>query len=211
MHEKLYQETFNTWNNLANIYEDKFMDLDIYNSSYDLFSEYVNKPDAEILDAGCGPGNISRYLLSVNPGYKISGIDAAENMVELAKKNIPSGNFQVMDIRNILSLNKKFHGITCGFCIPFLDEVAVKKLISDFKFLLNQQGVLYLSFMDKDPSESGYKTGSTGDKTYFHYYRTESLVDYLENSGFRVKDKMDIEYNRGAEPEIHTVLIAVAA
>lgn len=30
-----YQETFETWNKIAGLYEEKFMDLDLYNQSYD--------------------------------------------------------------------------------------------------------------------------------------------------------------------------------
>lgn len=31
-----YKETFETWNNVASMYHDKFMDLDLYNDTYDV-------------------------------------------------------------------------------------------------------------------------------------------------------------------------------
>jgi len=31
-----YQETFETWNKIASLYQERFMDLDLYNESYDL-------------------------------------------------------------------------------------------------------------------------------------------------------------------------------
>jgi 2-polyprenyl-3-methyl-5-hydroxy-6-metoxy-1,4-benzoquinol methylase len=85
-----YKETFDTWNNIASIYQDKFMDLDVYNDTYDHICNAVTKPKAKLLDIGCGPGNITKYLLSKRPDFDIFGIDMAPNMIEFAKKNNPT-------------------------------------------------------------------------------------------------------------------------
>ena len=65
-----FNETKNTWNKLANLYQERFMDLNIYNESYDLFIEKLLTKNSNILEIGCGPGNISKYLLSKNPNLK---------------------------------------------------------------------------------------------------------------------------------------------
>ena len=44
-----YQETFQTWNKVAEIYQDKFMNLDLYNDSYDVFLDLILKTDSSIL------------------------------------------------------------------------------------------------------------------------------------------------------------------
>ena len=51
------------WNKIAKLHEEKFMDLDIYDESYDFFSDQIEKENAEILELACGPGNIW-YMLS---------------------------------------------------------------------------------------------------------------------------------------------------
>ncbi|GBL35181.1 trans-aconitate 2-methyltransferase [Filimonas sp.] len=88
-----HQETAATWNKLASLYQDKFMDLDFYNESYELISDLLIQDEANLLEIGCGPGNISRYLLSKRPELKITGIDISPNMIELAKRIIPVPNF----------------------------------------------------------------------------------------------------------------------
>ncbi|QLH47516.1 MAG: hypothetical protein HWD58_18970 [Bacteroidota bacterium] len=45
-----YQETLNTWNKIASIYEEKFMDLDIYNETYDTICTSEVKQNAKILE-----------------------------------------------------------------------------------------------------------------------------------------------------------------
>ncbi len=58
-----YQETFKAWNKIAQIYQDKFMELDLYNEAYDTFCELIPVKNSKILEIACGPGNITKYLL----------------------------------------------------------------------------------------------------------------------------------------------------
>ncbi len=127
-----YQETFETWNKVASLYEENFMDLDLYNVSYDFIINSVNKVNAKVLEIGCGP----KYLLSKRPDFDIFGIDIAPNMVELAKKNNPLASFAVMDSSNINEIQSKFDAIICGFCLPYLSESDRDKLIQDANNLI---------------------------------------------------------------------------
>ena len=45
-----YKETFETWNKVAQMYQDKFMDLDLYNETYDLFCDTIVTENSKILD-----------------------------------------------------------------------------------------------------------------------------------------------------------------
>ena len=82
-----YKEPFETWNKVASLYQVKFMGLNLYNDTYDFICNLITKDNAKILEIGCGPGNITKYLLSKRPDFDIFGIDIAPNMIELAKKN----------------------------------------------------------------------------------------------------------------------------
>ncbi|MBK8044287.1 MAG: isoprenylcysteine carboxylmethyltransferase family protein [Haliscomenobacter sp.] len=59
-----YQITLHSWGKVASVYQDYFMDLDLYNDTYDAFCQAVYKPGARIFEIGCGPGNITRYVLA---------------------------------------------------------------------------------------------------------------------------------------------------
>jgi cyclopropane fatty-acyl-phospholipid synthase-like methyltransferase len=102
------------------------------------------------------------------------GLILHPNMVELARKNIPSAEFMVMDLRNISQLNKKYNGIICGFGLPYLSESEAKSFINECYNLLLENGVLYLSFVEGDRENSGFKTASTGDRTFFNYFNWKS-------------------------------------
>lgn len=57
-----YEETFETWNKVASLYQEKFMDLDLYDDTYETVCGSVSKDKAALLEIGCGPGNITKYL-----------------------------------------------------------------------------------------------------------------------------------------------------
>lgn len=203
-----YEETHNTWNKVAALYEEKFMDLPIYNASYDAFCNALNNVNASILEIGCGPGNITKYLLSKQPNFSVTGIDAAPNMIALAEKNNPSAIFRLMDCRDIQQLNTKYDGIICGFCIPYLSEAAVAKLISDCGLLLQPQGILYLSFVAGAKTNSGFQTGVNG-RVYFNYYTVENITELLLVNGFERPTLFNVNYKKSeGDFELHTIMLS---
>ncbi|KQC00213.1 trans-aconitate 2-methyltransferase [Pedobacter sp. Hv1] len=174
------------FNKLAKEYQDKFMDVALYGDTFDFFCDHVEVQDAQILEIACGPGNITKYLLSKRPELKILGIDLAPNMIALAEINNPQAQFQVMDCRNIASIDQKFDGIMCGFCLPYLSKAETVQLIADASSLLKTNGLLYLSTMEDDYSTSGLRKGSAGDEVYMHYYRADDLIPMLQQHYFEV-------------------------
>jgi SAM-dependent methyltransferase len=181
-----YQKTFETWNKVASVYQDKFMDLGLYNDTYDRFCELVEKRNPSIFEIGCGPGNITKYLLTKRPDFRIEAIDIAPNMIKLAQANNPSAHFQIMDSRHIDTLTTKYDAIISGFCMPYLSQEDSAKLFKDCFHLLNKGGVLYFSTIKGDYSQSGYAAGSTGDECYVYYYEEDYLQQALEENGFEL-------------------------
>lgn len=133
-----YQETIKTWNKIAQLYEDKSMESDLYNDTYDTFCESINNDTASILEIGCGPGNITRYITSRKPLFRIYALDVSKNMFELAKKNNPTADFRVMDCRDLGDIKKTFDAVICGFTIPYLSESDCSRLLSDCHNLLKE-------------------------------------------------------------------------
>lgn len=204
-----YKETFQTWNKIASIYQDKFMDLDLYNDTYDLFAKNIPKNNSKILEIGCGPGNITKYLLDKRPDFKITAIDIAPKMIELAKKNNPSVDFRVLDSRSLNSLNIEFNAIIAGFCIPYLSKVDCEKLLNDCNNLLSNSGILYISFVEGNYENSDYQTGSSGDRIFFYYHNLNHFKKELGKNDFEIIEMSHKNFNKSdGTTEVHTILIA---
>ena len=205
--EDRYIETHKTWNNIALRYEEKFMELDLYNDTYKRFCELLSRPDASVLEIGCGPGNITRHILDIKPNLKVLATDISKNMIDLAKKNNPEVEIQVLDCRNLKTIHNKFDGIICGFTIPYLSKIDCFKLISDCGNLLTEEGILYLSFVSGDYEKSGFISGSSGDRTYFYYHEFETIKQELELYHLTVVDFIQKEYKKSdSTSEIHTII-----
>ena len=209
MDDNRYDETHKTWNKIAQLYEDVFMDLKLYDDTYHKFCTQITKTDASLLEIGCGPGNITRYLLNYNPKFKILATDVSKNMVDLAIKNNSSVDHQIIDCRNIGNLKSKFDGIICGFIIPYLKDSDLLNLIADIHDLLYEGGILYLSFVVGKYKNSKYISGSTGDRTFFYYYNLEKIKKTLEKEYLSITNIIEKEYQRSdGKQEIHVIVIA---
>ncbi|MEZ4800048.1 MAG: GNAT family N-acetyltransferase [Flavobacteriales bacterium] len=208
VHWSSHQETFTTWNNIAQLYEEKFMPMQYYNQSYDLFCNLLPKSTCSLLELGCGPGNISKYILDRHSNIQLHGIDIAPNMIDLAIKNNPAATFQVMDIRNIHSIPKKFNGIIGGFCLPYLNQKEADQLFADCRALLHDYGIIYMSFVEGEYHQSEYKTGS-GGRVFFNYHPLEGLIGQMQSNGFYNFETLKVEYPlKDNATEIHTIIIA---
>jgi ubiquinone/menaquinone biosynthesis C-methylase UbiE len=204
-----YEETHKTWNSVAQRYEDAFMDLDIYNDSYDRFCELLPNDEAAILEIGCGPGNITKHLLDRHPLFDILATDVAPNMITLVQKNVPKARSQQLDARNLNTISEKFHGMMCGFTLPYLSRLDTIQLIKDAHTLLQPNGMLYLSFVSGNDTDSGFIAGSTGERTYFYYHDTAVLKNELTSQGFQIVEHFEVAYKRSEEvTEMHTILLA---
>ena len=196
------------FNKLATGYQDKFMDVSLYHDSLNVFCNSIKKENPEILELACGPGNITKFLLEKRSDFKILGTDLAPNMIELAKINNPSANFELMDCRAITSLSKNYDGILCGFGLPYLSKEEAIQFIKDASRKLNNNGILYISTMEDDNSKSGFKTGSTGDKMYQNFHQSDYLSATLGENGFSIIHLERKEYLYNEENTTDLIIIA---
>jgi ubiquinone/menaquinone biosynthesis C-methylase UbiE len=196
------------FNKLAEGYQEKFMNVDLYSASLDFYCDQLKKPGLEILDIACGPGNITQYLYKKRPDLKITGVDLAPKMIELAQTNNPKCNFKVMDGRALSSMDKKWDGLVCGFLLPYLSKEETLKLIVDAAQQLNAGGLLYVSTMENDYRKSGLKKGSSGDEIYMYYHESEYLINALERSQLEVLKIDRKTYNYQGEATTDLIIIA---
>jgi SAM-dependent methyltransferase len=170
----------------ADLYRDKYMDLTLYDESYQEFCQLLPQGRARVLDAACGPGNVSRYLLAKRPDLDLLGIDLAPRMVELAREAVPSAQFAVHDCRNLVDLHQRFDGIICAFGLPYLSGEEATALIRGAAEALDPGGVLYLSTMLGRSEDSGFQACSTGDLLHITYHSEEEVLSSLRECGFTV-------------------------
>ena len=184
--------TIDAYNHNATRYAKKFMDFDSYRKKLLHFQQRYLVGASDILDLGCGPGNSAKLLCEQNPAYHINGIDLSEDMIALAKMNVPAGAFQQGDIRQF-NFDRTFDAVIASFCIVHLQYDETEKLIVNISDHLKNGGYLYLSFMEgKTP---GLESTSFSEKLiFFNYYQREFIQKVLEKQGFEVLEVLNDDY-----------------
>lgn len=201
------QNAVAVFDKLADLYRQKFMNVDLYADSLDALCKLLPE-NAAILELACGPGNLTRYLLDKRPDLKILATDLAPNMIALAKASNPEAAFEIMDCRAIGNLGKKYHAIVCGFGLPYLSDVETETLIGDASDVLHHDGLLYLSTMEGDYAQSGWEAGSSGDLVYMHYHPESDLAGALSQNGLSISGSWRKQYNGKNGPVTDLILLA---
>ncbi len=186
-------ETFQTWNDIAELYEEKFMNFPLYNETYDFFCYQLEK-NSKVLELGCGPGNITNYIHRKRNDLVIEGMDIAEKMLVFARKNNPSCKFTLSDIRKFLPLKKQVQGIISGFCLPYLSKSEIITLVPKLSESLHTNGMLYLSFVEGNPNQSGIKVGKDNRILYFFYHELKEISSILISNNFQIEKIFEIDY-----------------
>jgi len=173
----------------AEEYASRFDNISGYIEQLTHFCTLIKSDNPAILELGCGPGNITRFLKTRFPESRIFAVDLAPKMIEIAQKALPDVDFRVMDVRDISVLNGKFDAVMCSFCLPFLSKSDTAKLIADCAVCLVSGGVLYVSTMEGTEERAGFEpTSFSGDaEIYFNYHRQADLEQAFAQSGFEIR------------------------
>lgn len=173
-----------------NVYKvyDKIADWYSKNRSYSVGEKnYLDElmqflpPEAEVLDLGCGNGKpIMEYL--IQSGLKVTGVDASDKMLELARASFPLENFILEDMRK-LQLGRKFNAIIAWhsfFHLPAADQPDMFRVFADH---LHDKGVLLIT----SGTENGEAWGCIGGEDLFHAsLDTSKYESLLLRNNFKV-------------------------
>ncbi len=204
------KEAVDVFNKYAEPYHDKFRNHSSYLATYEGFARLISAAGLDTgrtLDAACGSGIFSEFLLHRFPSLKITGIDLAPNMIRLARQNCPGAEFSVMDCREIGSLDTSFDIILLGFCLPYLSRSEAWSLLTDAGGIMTPGGLLYLSTMTGDYNSSGYQNPGDRDRIFTYYHEKKVLLEQLESSGFNVVNVETKPFTNGDGTQVDDLFV----
>lgn len=79
----------------------------------ELFGAYLRNKKYHILDIGCGGGRTTTHLSKM--GHEVIGVDVVPGMIELAKKDYPDIDFQVMSVNDLKFSDAEFDVVIFSF------------------------------------------------------------------------------------------------
>lgn len=193
--------TVDSFDATAEAFERVFMDVSAYAPMLGGFARLLPR-EARVLDLGCGPGNVARFLLGLRPDLHITGIDLAPAMVERFRTNVPGAEAMVMDLRQVGTLAPGWDAAVASFCLPFFHHDEAAAFLQSLGRLVKPGGHVYLSTM-QGTTRGIEKTGFGGQRDFFfNYYQRAEVDGMLAAAGFQVQSYREQPYHEQNGPDL---------
>lgn len=205
-----YEKTRNLYNKIARDYHEKRRNPE--SASWNDFLENpainsVLQPMVEgrkVLDLGCGTGLLSGKIHAW--GGMVNGIDISESMIEIARENYPSIDFEVADTRQLPFDDNHYEIVASSLVMHYTRDLKqgfaevsrVLKDGGDFVFTMHhplnesidmnrsdKQGSIFLRpYFNADP----YYWQMCGEKLLSYHHTFENIIKSLKSAGFVLLD-----------------------
>ena len=180
--KKLKSITINSYNKTAEEYNKTVTDFDMV-SVLGYFMDLLTFK-SKILDLGCGPGHHSKVFSENN--FDVTGIDLSSEMINIAKREIKTANFRIMDISSLSFLDNSFNGIWASASLLHIPKDELSSILIKLHSILTDKGVLYLSLKKGFGSEIIQDERYRNVDKFYVFYQPEEINNILTNVGFNV-------------------------
>ena len=165
----------------------------------------VTLEDMEILDIGCGGGRLAEELSK--KGANVTGIDASEKTIEIAKQHSQENNLKINYECSTLEdhlkkSKKKYDSIICFELIEHVPDQL--KLINDISKVSKKGSKLFLSTINRNIvsflfakviAEYVLKIVPQGTHQYEKFIKPSELNKILEKSNYKTIDIKGVKVN----------------
>lgn len=176
-----------TWD--ADGYKERFSFVPRYGE--DVMNLLTVKEGSRVIDLGCGNGVLSRALSE--KGYAVTGVDASESMIALARKTYPQLQFLVSDAMEF-QLEEKADAVFSNAVFHWIDGKNQDRLAGNVAAQLKPGGELVCELGGYGCAEAVHSTlEKCFEERGLHYPRTfyfPTIGEYapiLERHGLRVE------------------------
>jgi len=158
---------------------------------------YVDKilegvpPRAKILDLGCGTGYpIAQHI--VQQGYQVVGVDESKEMLKIAKRLVPEGDFIQSDMVAV-KFDDRFAAAVAWDSVFHVERKHHPSVYQNISRFLEPRARLLLSVGASDPSAAagagaeGFTSEMFGHNFFYSGYEPEIARQLLEDAGFEIE------------------------
>jgi SAM-dependent methyltransferase len=148
-------------------------------------------PGSQVLDVGCGTGMPTARQLT-DAGHEVTGVDISEEMLRLARRDVPEAEFRCLDIVDLDPSLGDFVAVVAFFSLLMLPRAEIPAVLTKIHDLIRPDGYFLLSMVEADLDDTpihflGSPVRVTG------YIRGE-LQELVTAAGFEVAELRHLSY-----------------
>jgi SAM-dependent methyltransferase len=162
----------------------------------DLARQVPDGPGLPVLDVGCGPGHITRYLHDL--GLPVVGVDVSPGMLGEARRLNPGIAFRQGDMRRLPWSDASVAAIAAPYSILHIPRQDVVPVLGELRRALVPGGRLYLSFHIGSEVRHVEDWWDTPVSLDFVFFETAEMEGYLQSAGFTAIET----FERDPYPEV---------
>lgn len=149
-----------------------------------------------VLDLGCGPGHVTRYLHDT--GMPVIGVDISPGMLEEARRLHPGTEFREGDMRSLSRPDASVAAIAAPYSILHIPREEVVGVLREFRRVLAPSGWLYLAFHIGDEVRHLDDWWDQPVDLDFTFFQPGEMEGYLRAADFTVIETLE----RDPYPEV---------
>lgn len=160
-----------------------------------------------ILDLGCGPGHVARYL--ADRGATVEGVDLSPAMIAEARASHPELMFQVGDMFALPHAAGSLAGVVAFYAIVHLASDELGAPLREIHRVLAPGGRALIAFHAGDQRVHVDELFGCATSLDFVFHRPEAVIAALADAGLTLEARLDRAPYPGAEhPSQRTYLLA---
>lgn len=169
---EIHEIVIQAYDNISEAYIDAYAENDEVDYCYlEKLIDVVNGKC--LLDMGCGTGGCAAYLSK--KGFDVTGIDASDGMLKVAKKYFPDIKFYKEDILETSFQDNSFDGIVLAYVINHFDNGGLNLLKREIDRVLKSRGAVFVSAHVGDTEEIVQDPLDENVKIYYNFISIERL------------------------------------
>jgi SAM-dependent methyltransferase len=168
-----------------------------------LLSAFAEECRGPILEVGCGPGQIARFLR--DRGADVQGIDLSPEMIAEARRKNPDVEFTVADMHRLPHADQSLAGIVSFYAIVHSRELDFRELHR----VLRPGGLALIAFHVGEQEVHVEDLFGVATSLDFHFHPVEAVASALAKSGFSLRATLVREpYPQKEHPSRRAYLLA---
>jgi ubiquinone/menaquinone biosynthesis C-methylase UbiE len=154
------------------------------------------EPSSSVLDLGCGSGDPAD--IEIAREHQVTGVDISQTQINLARQNVPAGNFIHGDAGSVEFPAASFDAVVSFYTLEHIPREEHQTILGRVQHWLRPGGLLLIS------TEAGDADGVIGQwldvPMYFSCFDPETLKRLVHEAGFEmIETAIEGQVERGNE------------